>query len=278
MEKRLKKFSVPSEEHKLRTNYHLEAGKLLKKSAEKFNFEQTTNVVALASFPPNMPIASEDWDAEQTPFGPVGTLKQSGCVVYVSYYILKHYKKIPDLYSVYEWCKTVAKAGYRSWRFSKYPEHRFFTSELDVDEVKNKLLNFIPEIADCTTPDELITILGSLEGVGGSMYLIDNLIVQLAEENGKHFKAVKDTRLTSIDGIIKNLKNDTMVPIRVNNSLYHNDPEKTGGHYITIFGLVRNNVHVFDSSVGMKTLPFEKVIKAAMVDESLIAAWDLSII
>lgn len=265
--KMLKSFFLPPEEHKLRGKCHLEAGKLLKKSVEEFDFSQSQGKI-VADLPLGVPLAIEP-EAAQKIFGAVNTLQKSGCVVYVSYYIMKRYNKIPVDFTVYDWTDIVAAAGYRSWRFSNYPKKTFFSPKIDVEEVKTKFPELPPSVS---TVEEIKEILGKVEGIGGSAFLLDTVISQMAG----NIVAVKDTRLNSVDGIINNLKKNVLVPIRVNNSVYHSDQNRIGGHYVTIYGLDDIYVNVFDSSIGKVMLPFKKIMNAAIHDKDLIAAWDLS--
>ena len=126
-----------------------------------------------------------------------------------------------------------------------------------------------------------------IEGIGTSVFLIDNVICALSKQV---LTPAKDTRLTTVDEIIHNLEHGISVPIRVNNAIYSDDPSDTGGQYVFIIGLTDkmlddNNelykvnytvAHIFDPNKGNLAVPFEKIMNAAVSDPNLTVAWDLS--
>lgn len=67
-----------------------------------------------------------------------------------------------------------------------------------------------------------------------------------------------------------------MVPLRVNNTIYHNDPQRIGGHNIILAGISNGEAILLDSSMGINRIPAERLFKAAIANENLIAVWDLS--
>lgn len=110
-------------------------------------------------------------------------------------------------------------------------------------------------------------------GIGGSVFLMDNLISVLS---GGKVEAVKQTRIHSVTGIINNLKRNFWVPLQVNNAIYTGDPTRTEGHYVTLYGVKDGVALVWDSSVGDVKLSFEQLMKAVVADKGLITAWDIS--
>lgn len=122
--------------------------------------------------------------------------------------------------------------------------------------------------------ESLYKITGKPQGIGGSMFLIDNVIQELAKKESTENKPV-NTRLDNIWEIYANIRKKIMVPLRVNNSIYYNDPKRKGGHYAILIGLDFGDAVMLDSVNGFYRLPFQKLMKAATADENLIAVWDL---
>lgn len=275
---KLAKFSVSAEEHKKRQEAHRRIGAELKASYQammKEDWEDIEGIRLFSKYPHNL-ILQSDPIFETIPFGPVGTVMSSGCVAFVSAYIIEHY--IDRRLEMRAWANTVVEKGYRSWRFENFPKVSFTSREVDLDEVKKKLGMLEPKILKCESTEELFRLTGKPEGIGGSMFLIDNVIAQLSKGNisGDMTSILGKTRISSVQDVISNLFNGYMVPMRVNNSIYHADPARTGGHYVILVGLYDGEAHVLDSLIGFKRLPFRRLIEAALADDGLIACWDLS--
>ena len=56
-----------------------------------------------------------------------------------------------------------------------------------------------------------------------------------------------------------------MVPMRVENSRYHQDPMRPGGHFVILVAIHDQEALVVDSSVGEKRLPIHQLLQAATV-------------
>lgn len=262
---------LPKMQHEKRKKEHLETGILLRNSEESFDYSSCENLYAFASCSlSGIPMAI-DYYAKDFPFGPVNTLANAGSISFVTNYILREYGKNIDICN---WTLEIVQKGYRIWCFSNYPKITFSSPKVDISEVKNRFKGIVPDTQNCTSIGELQRILGNLEGIGGSMYLVDNVICMLANKK----LSLQETRLNSIDGIISNIQNGIFVPIRVNNSIYMNDEFKIGGHYIIIIGIKHNTAYVLDFSSGIKSLPLKQLLKAAVHETDLIAAWNLSVI
>lgn len=265
----LPRCQLPRAEHEKRQSYHLLYGAALKESVEvrkEFGLEVED---AIADKPQGIfvPMAK---NYGTVPFGAVNTVEKAGCICFVSYYLLQKYVK--DLrMSFLEWVDEVVEKGYRTWKYSKYPA-TFSSPKVDLEETKKRFAGF-EDISDCDTEEQLFEKLGEPVGIGGSVFLMDNLISCLSE--GK-VKAVKHTRIQTVTGIINNLKRNFWVPLRVNNAIYHGDPNHTGGHYVTLYGVKDGNALVWDSSIGDVKLPFKTLMEAAVADKGLITAWDIS--
>lgn len=277
---RLRKFRVSAEEHKRRTELHLEKGRELKESVLAMTDEDWENVKKIqsyATYPHNILLASDPVFANIN-FGAVGTLQSSGCVVFVSAYIID--VVLNRRFDICEWTDMVVEKGYRSWCFENYPKVSFTSKNVSLIEAKSKLKGIANNIQNCENIEQLYAITGKAIGIGGSMFLIDNVIFELS--GGSIYEnmdvIINRTRLNSVTKIIDNLKKGFMVPLRVNNAIYHDDKTREGGHYVILIGLENGVAYVLDSSIGFITLPFKRLIKAVVNDEKLIAAWDTSCI
>lgn len=269
--KELKQFKLPQKEHQERNLVHQEKGKAFKESVESYDFKMLANMCLGGKKYPDFIIAGEDPREKTTPFGAVDTVYASGCVIYASNTILNQY--IKRKVGVLELAEEAANKGYRSWKFANYSKPYFTSTKVDVDEVKEKFKEIVPEVQKCKTVEDLENLLGKVTGIGGSMFLIDNIICMLSK---KELTPVCDTRITTIEQVIRNLKNGIMVPIRVNNSIYHYDPKRIGGHYVVLAGIENGEAVILDSAIGINRIPAERLFKSVVANPSLIGIWDLS--
>lgn len=278
----LRGFVLSPEEHKARQIAHIKAGADLRQSIKDLGPVDRDDINHMRSnleyCKKYLPLAT-DPTVKDIPFGPVGTLESSGCVVFVTAQLIKMYDFADDNVDIREWTKEVVEKGYRSWRFSNYPEFSFVEPTVDADKVKAKFAGVAP-VENCKTVEDLVSVLGEIEGIGGSMFLIDNVIFSLAFPEGSYRKIDMETmlsytRISDVNDIFKNLMEDTCVPIRVNNAVYHDDPKRSGGHYILLMGLAEGDFVVYDSSIGFTKVNIWRVLDAATVDENLTAVWNL---
>lgn len=267
----LRNFRVTQDEHQRRTELHLGAGSKFYDSVQSFDFSMLQDLRAYARYPELVPLSS-DPRFQKMRFGAVNSVAKSGCVCFVTQYIIRLYTNSMDMRS---WAVEVAERGYRSWRFKNFPQITFTTPYVDIDEVKRKF-RFVPNVEECESVNRLVTVLGPVEGIGGSMFLVDNVIADLARKYGRIIIPVKDTRLNSVEELIENLKKGMMVPIRVNNAVYHNDQNRKEGHYVCLIQIENGLATVMDPAIGFHTLSAERLIKAMTADKNLIAAWDIS--
>lgn len=277
---RLRKFRVSAEEHKKRTELHLEKGRELKNSFDTMtddDWENVRKIKAYVKYPHNILLAS-DPIFSNIKFGAIGTLQSSGCVVFVSAYIIDQF--LNRRFDICEWTDMVVEKGYRFWCFEKYPKVSFSSKNVDLSEAKKKLSGIAPEIQNCDNLEKLYEVVGQVKGIGGSMYLIDNVIFELS--GGNIYESMNvilhRTRLCSVSKIVENLISGFMVPIRVNNAIYHDDRTREGGHYVILIGIEDGEAYVLDSSIGFVKLPFRRLMKAMVANDGLIAAWDTSCI
>lgn len=262
----LPKCQVSPKMHEERTGYHLKYGEMLAESVQNFYFKADLGtIIAPKPSGKHVPMAHQ---FEKDPFGAAYTIGKAGCSAITSYYILQRYDPEFEM-DLLEWADEVTTQGYRYWCFSGHPKLLFWSKEVNVEEAKERFKGVV-DLEECTTREELIQKLGEPVGKGGSMFLLDNVISHLSGN-----QPVKETRLSRVEDILFNLHEGYWVPIRVNNSIYTGDPTRQGGHYVTLFGVIGTNALVWDSSFGEVRIPFERLMKAAVANKGLIAAWDI---
>ena len=188
-------------------------------------------------------------------FGAVNTLQDAGCIVFAAKYLLDFYGI--QYSSVVELADEIASKNYRCWRFENFPKV-FSSYEATIEDAKQVL----PDDCNANCLEEAIDITGKIVGIGGRHVLFDNII---AEVNA--IKQIEDTRIVKIEEAINILERGGFVPMRVENSTYHGNPTKTGGHFITLTAIENNMARVLDSSeiYGMRTLPAKQLFQAATV-------------
>ena len=209
-------------------------------------------------------IASE---FEDLPFGAVGTMRRSGCLVFTAYNMLYVLGKRD--YSVAEIREAVVKGGYRMWKF----ENRkpvFGWPTITLCKAK-KAFSSEAQLQECTSLEEAYQIIGRPLGIGGSMYFLDQLI---ADTVGK--EPYKSTRVWTVGQLLDNLKKGYPVPVRVGNATYRDDPSLNGGHYVVLIGFENGNAVLVDSDepTGIFKCPWERFFSAMIQDLGLISAWD----
>ena len=280
----LRGFIVTPEEHRARQEAHLRAGEKFRESIKDLGPVDVDDINHMRSLAERcqeeyFPLASNPV-VKDIPFGPVGTLETSGCVVFVTAQLMKMYDFADDDVDINEWTKEVVEKGYRSWRFENFPKVSFTSKEVDLGEVKKKLGMLEPKILKCESTEELFQLTGKPEGIGGSMFLIDNVIFALAFSESTYERVDMEamlyaTRISDVQELFENLDKGLCVPIRVNNAVYHDDPNRKGGHYIILAGLSEGDFIVYDSSIGFTKVNIWRVLEAATADENLIAVWNI---
>lgn len=266
----LPKCQLPKELHEIRQKLHILQGELLELSVRNWDFDDN-HISVIATKPvcdkPFVPMAKM---YKELPFGAANTVELAGCVCLVSYYILMDYDLYHTEHTFEEWVNEVVEKGYRAWKFKNYPG-TFTTPKIDVDKVKSYFADEV-DLMCRDKEEDLIDKLGPVEGIGGSMYLIDNVIANIRDN---YSKPVEDTRLTSVAGILNKLADDIYVPMRVNNAIYHNDMARAGGHYVILYGVEEGTALVWDSSIGDVRIPFKTLMEAAVADKGLTAVWNI---
>ena len=262
--KNLPDFQVEPENHAKRKEMGLNAGKKLEKSVETFDFSQLAGKKYHIPIPAYIPYAGDPrW--KDAPFGPVNTLEKAGCIVFVIKSLLDYYgyKNV----SIEEITKACVSKGYRMWKFPTVSES-LNLEEITLEKVKEAFPGN-PYVQACKDLKEL----GTPVGVGGSFYFLDSIINMLSGNTSDRYH----TRLSCVEDILHNIAMGHPVPLRVENSIYLDDPSKKEGHYVVLFAVVHGVATVIDSNsrTPVKVL-FEQVMRAATANPRLIAAWDTS--
>ena len=268
----LPEFRVPYAEYRARQSKYEECGNKLKESLESYDFSTLDSISFIVKLPSEIPMASDSrWANRQ--FGAVNTVQNSACVAFVSKVILNFFGiDIPmeDLLT------EIENKGYRLWRLADRKKKTLNMAYPNVEQIKKEFPEDDP-IWQCKTLEEIYQLCGKPEGIGCSMFVIDNIINYIAK---KPIDVYRDTRIQSIDKLLWNLEHGIVVPLRVQNSIYHDDPNRKEGHCVTLFGISHGKAIVvdtsFDGANGINILPAEQLINAMLWNKGLICAWDLS--
>lgn len=269
MKLNLNEFNLPAEKHRERQRLHIEAAKTIKESIENFNFSKLDSIKNLVELPDEIPMASNPkWANRQ--FGPVNTVEKSACIAFVSKVILDYFHiqiSMLDILSLIE------EKGYRMWKLSK--TNKTLNCPKAEYAILKKILADDARIQNCNTLKDIFDVFGEPVGIGSSSFLIDSILESISS---KVIKVFDDTRIKTIDELISNLSIGIPVPIRVQNSIYHNDPSRTEGHYVTLFGIAYGTAVIVDSSWGngIRFMPVKQLIDAMIKNENLICAWNLA--
>lgn len=265
----LPKHDVSPEKHRRRQHYHETSAKNLKDSIEKFDFSKFDTFYLKADLPDEILLASNPMWANQR-FGVVNTVQNSACVAFIAQLILDRFSSEDVFFK--DLLKEIEEKGYRIWKFSKNPKS-LNLPDLNLKEIKKRFSADDP-IQYCKSLKEVYQLYGQPVGIGGSMFLIDNIIRLLSNK-----PTICETRIQTVNKIFLNLSHGIPVPLRVENSIYHKDLSKVEGHYVTLFGIDNGMAIVVDSSFepsGVNILPAKQLFEAMLGNEKLICAWDLS--
>ena len=268
----LPQFEVPYQDHMDRKKTVSVAAYSMQSAVKTINLQQVIEKTdVMLKIPAKVPMANDPrWAAK--PFGAANTVEHSACIALVSKIVMDYFGYRVAVTTLVD--EIVAK-GYRSWKFQNLPTTMVFP-EVNLQEIKQKFTDN-EAIEKARNLEELYEVTGKPVGIGGSPFVIDNIVNQYAK---RKIRIYRDTRLYSVSEIISNLKKGIIVPVRVSNSIYHDDSNRKEGHYVTLFGIREGNAYVLDTSVkengGVKVLPFERLLAAMVEDKNLICAWDLS--
>ena len=273
-------FNVCPKEHEMRKSFHQRSGdslaitirELLASNDKKYlNSIHQNTLLAKAILLANSDSFVKASDYKDIPFGAVSTLEKAGCLAFLSYHILL-FSKIETL-SIEDLTNIISTKGYRMWRFEKDKK------SLNIPTISLPVLKeiFPEKLSSCSSLDEVYEILGNAVGIGGSMFFIDNLIEYFSSSKTQKYQL---TRLWSFDEILNNLSHGIPVPVRVNNSIYLNDPNKKEGHYVLLVGIDQGYAFIIDSNFDktncLATCPIRDFLEAVIHNPGLIAAWNIS--
>lgn len=264
----LPEFQVSKEDHTFRQNCHAEAARSLKASWESFDKNQLDNLSIEVTLSRAIPSASDPRWAKRH-FGAVNTVQKSGCLAMVSKLVLDFFGQNIPMEDI---LTQIEEKGYRQWKLEK--SKTLTLPKIELASLKAAYPKNDP-IQGCNSLKEVFALYGKPIGIGGSMFFMDQLIGFLSE---KPIEVYKDTRIKSIEQLISNLEHGFIVPLRVNNSIYHADKEKVGGHYLSLVGLFGREALLADSSksLGFHLTSAERLFEAMLADDDLICAWDVS--
>ena len=189
------------------------------------------------------------------PFGAANTMEYSGCMVFVAKHLLDFYGVRTSMMALRD---VIVERGYRAWKFEKAPK-TFYTPAATLAEA----LEVLPENVnkeEITKLEDAYPYVGRPSGIGGVHVLLDNLIGYYAKR-----RPVQETRLLWVQDVYEELKEGRMVPMRVENSRYHHDPMRPGGHFVILVAIQNQEALVIDPSVGEKRLPIHHLLQAATV-------------
>ena len=265
---------VAPKQHEFRQFLHSKSGLDFETSVDLFDFSNFIDENYSIDFPKSIPFAS-DPSLKDMPFGPVGTIETSGCIVLTAKVILDYFGYSDII--VEDILETCVSKGYRMWKFPKLSKS-LNLEKMSLDDIKKEFQNN-SEVITCKTLSDLYNKFGKPYGIGGSVYFLDNLIALLSNESEK-LNIGYHTRIRNINILISNLEKGIPVPMRVNNRIYLDNPHKKGGHYVTLFAIKYGSAIVVDTSKekGLYCLPFERLMEAAIEDPDLTCVWDLQLI
>lgn len=266
---KLPKYDVSPEMHRSRQHYHESSAKNLKDSIEKFTLSRLDTLNLKVTLPEEIPLASNPMWANQR-FGAVNTVQNSACVAFIAQTIFNHFS-FEDIF-LKDLLKEIEEKGYRLWKFSNNPRS-LNLPDFNLKEIQKQ---FPPDdyIQYCKSLKEVYQLYGHPVGIGGSMFLIDNVIQLIAGKS-----AAYKTRIQSVNKMLLNLYHGIPVPLRVENCIYHKDTSKADGHYVILYGIEKGNAIIVDWSYepnGINVIPVKQLFKAMIENEKLICAWDLS--
>jgi len=281
----LPECTLEKNEYLARKNYFLKSGKMLKQTLNLCKLSLVTHLATTSNTLPDdsttpsfksydrklsFPVSSAhnpEWAKRQ--FGAVNTVENSACIAFVSKFMLDYFGSSHDLEKI---LSELENKGYRLWKFANN-SRTLSTPKFEVDSIKKEFPADDP-IQKCKTLEEIGQLYGEAVGIGGAACALDNIIHLLANQPLNTY----NTRIDDFKKIISNLENGIPVPMRVENSIYHHDKSRVGGHYVVLFALIEGTAYVFDSNEdnGIKYISVSQLFNAMVANEELIAAWDFS--
>ena len=270
--KRLPKYYVSAREHEIRSISSLNSGLDFKDSVEKNlyskDFEKWNSVIHF----PNTPLYAFNPKYANLQNGAVNTLENSGSALFIAYNLMKYFFDINvdflNLKSVME------KKGYRQWYIYDLKDVTLTESKITLENLK---INFKSnkDIQICKSLDDVYFNFGYPKGIGISAFFLDNIINLISDK--KNLLIADDTRIKSIEQMLDNLNSGYPIPLRVDNKIYQNNPNLSGGHYIILLGFSHGLAHIFDTSIFNKVLiPTKRLLKATIENPDKIFIWNIN--
>lgn len=271
----LPKHNVSAIEHKNRSENNLNSGKLFKESVEKYlKLGSFIDWNCVLKFPKNTLYAFDSKYANLQN-GAVNTLEKSACGLFVAYNLLKNFYCL-DI-DFLELKVAMEQKGYRQWNIPelKNAAGRPVTLNeptVNLENLKNKFADN-DELQKCSSLNEVYSKFGNPFGIGISAFFIDNVIKLVFDDTD--INIADDTRIKSVAHMLEVLESGYPILMRVNNAIYHDDPNRGEGHYVTVLGFSNGMAHVFDTSIENEVIiPIERLLKASIANANTIFVWN----
>lgn len=276
-------FTVSPEEHAKRNNNHRNACKDFVESVKQLsgNYSIFDDLECGAELPDMVPFASNPkW--KDLPFGAANTCGNASCSALQAKVVLNFLdnassdKRIfADLNpSVLDVIYELTHKGYRSWKLAN--KSGTMIAPVATLEVIKKRFPDDDEIQKCQTLNEAFERCGKPEGIGGSIFWLDNVIKLFSFDDS--IEIAKQTRIHTVSKLINNLSHGIVVPIRVQNSVYLGEENHSGGHYVTWFRVENGMAVIVDTamegSCGIYKLPVKQVIEAIVANPGMAVVWN----
>ena len=271
----LPEHNVSAIEHKKRSENNLNSGKLFKESVEEcLKLGSFNNWDCVLKFPKNTLYAFDSRYANLQN-GAVNTLEKSACGLFVAYNLLKNFYHL-DI-DFLEFKIAMEQKGYRQWNIPglKNAAGRPVTLNeptVNLETLKNKFTGN-NELQKCNSLNEVYSKFGNPFGIGISAFFIDNVIKLVFNDN--NIDIADDTRIKSVEHILEVLESGYPILMRVNNAIYHDDPNRGEGHYVTVLGFSNGMAYIFDTSIENEVIiPIERLLKASIANVNTIFVWN----
>lgn len=277
-------FSVTPEEHAKRGKNHTKSCSDFVESVKQLggDYSSFNELNCGAELPDMVPFASNPkW--KDLPFGAANTCGNAACSALQTSVVLNFLDNIAsdkrvfvDLApSVLDIIHELTQKGYRSWKLANKPGT--MTEPEATLEVIKKHFPDDDEIQKCDDLGKIFEKFGKPEGIGGSVYWLDNVIKLFSFDDS--IEIAGQTRIHSVEDLIGRISSGIVVPIRVQNSVYLGEENHGGGHYVTWFRIENGTAVVVDTAMesrcGIYRIPVKQVLDAIVVNPGMAVVWDV---
>lgn len=277
-------FTVSPEEHAKRNNNHQNACKDFVESVKQLsgNYSIFDDLECGAELPDMVPFASNPkW--KDLPFGAANTCGNASCSALQAKVVLNFLDSVSsdkrifaDLNpSVLDVIYELTHKGYRSWKLAN--KSGTMIAPVATLEVIKKRFPDDDKIQKCQTLNEVFEKCGKPEGIGGSIFWLDNVIKLFGFDDS--IEIAKQTRIHTVSKLINNLSHGIVVPIRVQNSVYLDEENHSGGQYVTWFRVENGMAVIVDTakegSCCIYKLPVKQVIEAIVANPGMAVVWNV---